>query len=78
MSVWVRGERRGREWRKCAFRLNLNPPSIMLSRIATSDGDIRGCPPQSVGKNNNSISNIWAHSIFLKVSIVCGYDRSPR
>lgn len=27
---------------KCAFRLRCEPPLIMLSRIATSDGEMKG------------------------------------
>ena len=42
VRVRERGERGGRDARKCAFRLNLNPPSNILSRMATSDGDMSG------------------------------------
>ena len=42
VRVRERGERGGRDARKCAFRLNLNPPSNIHSRMATSDGDMSG------------------------------------
>ena len=42
VSVCASGVSRGSSLMKCAFRLRCDPPVIMLSKTAPSDGDISG------------------------------------